>query len=91
MAGFTQDQLLMDISSGLTNIDQRTLQRSDQSIISQSLNQVPGVYMHSGALNTNRIVIRGMGARTPFSTNKIRAYYGEIPLTDGVGETTLED
>ena len=30
-----------------------------------SLNQVPGVLMHTGSFNTNRITIRGIGSRTP--------------------------
>ena len=61
------------------------------AIVSEEMNKIPGVYWHSGALNTNRITIRGIGSRSPFSTNKIRAYYRDIPLTDGGGETTLED
>ena len=55
------------------------------------LNQVPGVFMQSGTLNTNRITIRGIGARSPFSTTGIRAYFGDIPLTDGNGESVIED
>ena len=57
----------------------------------EALNQVPGVLMHHGTLNTNRLTVRGIGSRTPYSTNKIKAYFGEIPLTSGDGETTLED
>ncbi|MEE4287329.1 MAG: TonB-dependent receptor [Mariniphaga sp.] len=57
----------------------------------EALNQVPGVLMHHGTLATNRLTIRGIGSRTPYSTNKIKAYFGEIPLTSGDGETTLED
>ncbi len=57
----------------------------------EALNQVPGVLMHHGTLNTNRLTIRGIGSRTPYSSNKIKAYFGEIPLTSGDGETTLED
>ncbi|MEO0341458.1 MAG: TonB-dependent receptor plug domain-containing protein, partial [Bacteroidota bacterium] len=56
-----------------------------------ALNQIPGVYMQSGALNTNRITIRGIGNRIPFGTAKIRAYLDEIPLTNGAGETSIED
>ncbi|WP_340114025.1 TonB-dependent receptor [Maribellus mangrovi] len=56
-----------------------------------ALNQIPGVLMHHGTLNTNRLTIRGIGSRTPYGTNKIKAYFGEIPLTSGDGETTLED
>ena len=55
------------------------------------LNLTPGVLMHSGALNTNRITIRGIGNRSQFGTSKIRAYLDDIPLTTGVGETTIED
>ncbi len=47
--------------------------------------------MQSGALNTNRITIRGIGNRSPFSTSKIKSYLDDIPLTNGVGETTIED
>ncbi len=57
----------------------------------EMLNQVPGVLMHHGTINTNRLTIRGIGSRTPYATNKIKAYFGEIPLTTGDGETTLED
>ena len=55
-----------------------------------SLNQVSGVYVLSGALNTNRITIRGVGARTPFGTDKIRLYYNEIPVTNGSGFSAIE-
>ena len=55
-----------------------------------ALTLVPGVNVQSGAINTNRISIRGMGARTPYGTNKLRAYYNGIPITNGVSETVLE-
>lgn len=57
----------------------------------EALNQAPGILMQTGTLNTNRLTIRGIGSRTPYGTNKIKAYFGEIPLTSGDGETTLED
>ena len=74
---------------GIINAQQIAL--TNPTIITDELNKISGVYMHSGALNTNRITIRGIGSKTPFATNKIRAYFGNIPLTDGGGETTLED
>jgi iron complex outermembrane receptor protein len=55
------------------------------------MNSLPGLYMHSGAKNTNRITIRGIGSRSQYTTTKIKAYLNGIPLTTGVGETTLED
>ncbi len=80
-----------DYGGMIGTISEKKLSVSDPTIASVEINKVPGVYWHSGALNTNRITIRGIGSRSPFSTNKIRAYYGDIPLTDGGGETTLED
>ncbi len=54
------------------------------------LNQISGVYVLSGALNTNRITIRGVGARTPFGTDKLRLYFNGIPVTNGTGVSTIE-
>ncbi|MCF8334883.1 MAG: TonB-dependent receptor [Bacteroidales bacterium] len=54
-------------------------------------NSLPGLYAHAGAQNTHRITIRGVGARSMYSTTKIKAYLNGIPLTSGMGETTLED
>ncbi|RZN79996.1 MAG: TonB-dependent receptor [Winogradskyella sp.] len=59
--------------------------------IAQVLNRTPGLYMQSGALNTNRLTIRGIGSRNLFGTSKIRAYFKDIPLTNGSGETNIED
>jgi len=55
-----------------------------------AMNQIPGVYIFSGALNTNRITIRGIGARTLFGTDKLRMYYEDIPVTDGSGFSSIE-
>ena len=55
------------------------------------LNKIPGVTMQQGALNTNRITIRGIGARSQYGTNKIKAYFDGIPLSSGEGETTIDE
>lgn len=54
-------------------------------------NSIAGVYVHSGALNTNRMTVRGIGARSPFSTRNIKMYYNDIPITSGDGESLMED
>lgn len=72
-------------------ISTKEIERENSVNIAPTLNRVPGIYMHSGALNTNRITIRGIGSRNLFGTAKIRAYFGDIPLTTGNGETTIED
>ena len=55
-----------------------------------AINETPGVYIQSGAINTNRITIRGVGSRTLYGTNKIRAYFNGIPITNGAGETAID-
>ena len=77
--------------SSITVLTPAELTRFGTADISNAVNSVPGLVMQSGAINTNRISIRGIGARTPFGTNRIRAFYGPIPLTSGDGETTIED
>ncbi len=72
-------------------IQQKEIERAEAVILTPVLNRVPGVLMQQGALNTNRITIRGIGGRSQFSTNRLNAYLGEIPLTDANGETILED
>lgn len=71
-------------------IDAEDFKNFSPELLVPAINQAPGVYIQSGALNTNRITIRGVGARTPYGTNKIRAYFAGIPLTNGGGETTLD-
>lgn len=60
-------------------------------VLNQQLNSLPGVFMQTGTNNTNRLTIRGVGSRTPYSSNRIRAYLGNFPLTDGNGVTVIED
>ncbi|MDQ3017491.1 MAG: TonB-dependent receptor plug domain-containing protein [Bacteroidota bacterium] len=55
------------------------------------LNRLPGIWMQTGALNTNRISIRGVGYREPFATTGIKIYLDDIPLTNGAGESSIED
>ncbi len=82
---------LRQIASSISLLSPIEIQSNDQINIAPVLNMTPGVYMHNGTLTTNRITIRGIGSRNLFGTSKIRAYYQDIPLTNGSGETTIED
>lgn len=66
------------------------IQRFGPVDVASSMNTITGVNFLSGALNTNRIVIRGVGARTPFGTDKLRMYFDGIPITNGTGFSTIE-
>ena len=72
-------------------LDDIEFRKNEGEFLINSLNQINGIYSHSAGYNTNRITIRGMGSRSPYSTNKIKSYLNNIPLSNGVGEITLED
>lgn len=74
--------------SVLTRTDMRF---SDVTNLSGVLLKLPGIYVHNGTYTTNRIVIRGMGSRTPYNTNRIRAYLNDIPLTTSDGLSSPEE
>jgi iron complex outermembrane receptor protein len=71
-------------------ITESVLQNFTPIDLVDAINQTSGVYIQSGAINTNRITIRGVGSRTLFGTNKIRAYFNGIPITSGAGETNID-
>ena len=78
-------------ASSVSVITTADINKSDGIILTPVLNKIPGVTMQQGALNTNRITIRGIGARSQYGTNKIKAYFDGIPLSSGDGETTIDD
>jgi iron complex outermembrane receptor protein len=84
-------QQLKKAVSTIDIISSKDIERGNNYNINTILNKTPSVFMQSGALNTNRITIRGIGSRNAFGTSKIRAYFQDIPLTSGNGETTIED
>lgn len=82
---------LKNIPASLAVHELDILSRKEGTIITSVLNQMPGVYMQQGALNTNRISIRGIGSRSQYSTNRVKAYIDGIPLSTAAGSTVLED
>ena len=82
---------LQKIPSSINIITAADFKRTDATNILESFNFVPGIYVNQGALNTNKINIRGIGARSQYSTNRIQAYYDGIPLSTAEGELTLDD
>ncbi|MGK4569332.1 TonB-dependent receptor [Flavobacterium sp. 3HN19-14] len=91
ISSFHINDSLLNAPASIGIIPEKDLQRNDNADITPAVNRISGVLMQSGSYNTNRISIRGIGARTPYGTNKIRAFYGNIPLTSGDSETTIED
>ncbi|MBF27759.1 MAG: hypothetical protein CMB90_02610 [Flammeovirgaceae bacterium] len=82
---------LQNNNTSTSIIDDLEFRKNEGEFLINSLNQMNGIYSHSAGYNTNRITIRGMGSRSPYSTNKIKAYLNNIPLSNSVGETSIED
>jgi len=82
---------LKTLPTAISVLSSEDIESNNSVNIASVLNMVPGVFMHNGTLTTNRIIIRGIGSRNLFGTAKIRAYYQDIPLTNGSGASTIED
>ncbi|MDD4008216.1 MAG: TonB-dependent receptor [Fermentimonas sp.] len=67
------------------------IQTTDGNNFAHTLHSIPGIFMHSGTYATSRVVIRGVGSRTPYNTNRIKSYLNDIPITSSDGISTPED
>ncbi len=67
------------------------IQTADGNNFAGTLHAIPGIYMHSGTYGTSRIVIRGVGSRTPYNTNRIKSYLNDVPITSSDGISAPED
>ena len=87
------DTILKKQATGIvpsTIIGTKSFQNYSPVDMVSAINQIPGVFVLSGALNTNKITIRGIGARAQFGTDKLQLYYNDIPVTNGTGASTIE-
>jgi iron complex outermembrane receptor protein len=82
---------LSTLPSAVSVLTSENIKNNNLINIAPILNLAPGIFMHNGTLTTNRITIRGIGSRNLYGTSKIRAYYQDIPLTNGSGSSTIED
>ena len=83
--------VLQNAASSVSVISSANINKTDGIILTPVLNKIPGVFMQQGSLNTNRISIRGIGARSQYGTTRVKAYFNSIPLSSGEGETVIED
>ncbi len=79
------------VGGPLSLIGRKSLQSDKNIEFSGFLPQVPGLIIQEGTLTTNRITIRGIGSRTPYSTNRVKMYIDDIPVTNSQGETIISD
>lgn len=89
--GYQLSTRLQTFPGNLSVLDADDLTLSDGTNMATTLNTIPGLGMQSGTYATNRIVIRGMGSRTPYNTNRIRSYLNNIPITASDGISAPEE
>jgi iron complex outermembrane receptor protein len=89
--GYRLSSYLRTFPGNLAVLKGEGLALSDGTNLATTLNTIPGVSMQSGTYATNRIVIRGMGSRTPYNTNRIRSYLNDVPLTSSDGVSAPEE
>ena len=92
VVAFHRSQRLIEVPASLTSIDNVVLEREKPAYnLFPVLEYSPGIFTHWGATNTSRVTIRGIGARVPYATGKIRGYFNNIPLTNTSGVTFIQD
>ncbi|WP_245574938.1 TonB-dependent receptor family protein [Flavobacterium tegetincola] len=84
-------QTIQKAPASINIVNSADFSRTDATNILESFNNAPGIYVNQGALNTNKISIRGIGARSQYSTNRIQSYYDGIPIATAEGDLTLDD
>lgn len=72
-------------------LSEQELQKFQGAGLMEAISSAPGLYVHQGALNTNKISIRGIGSRSMYSTTRLKVFFEGIPLTTAEGITTLDD
>ncbi|MFA5464256.1 MAG: TonB-dependent receptor, partial [Dysgonamonadaceae bacterium] len=79
------------VPGSLSVLTNKSISAWDANSMATTINSLPGVSMQSGTYATSRIVIRGMGSRTPYNTNRIKFYLNDIPITSSDGVSNPED
>lgn len=82
---------LRNVPGSISVVTGKGIVIGDATNLATTINALPGVSMQAGNYATSRIVIRGMGSRTPYNTNRIKSYLNEIPLTGSDGVSTPEE
>ncbi len=85
------DSRLSRVTGSISVLSGEEIRVGDGNNFAHTLHAIPGIYMHSGTYATSRIIIRGVGSRTPYNTNRIKSYLNDIPITSSDGISSPED
>lgn len=91
VSSYRYNSNMRQVAAPVQIIGTKSIENNDIGDVSAMLNTIPGVNMQSGTFQTTKLTIRGIGSRSPYSTNRTRAYLDDIPLTTGDGTTVIDD
>jgi len=86
---FELNRMLREVPAAINYINQRSLNRYNNSNILSALNATPGVRMEERSPGSYRLNIRGSSLRSPFGVRNVKVYFNGIPFTDPGGHTYL--
>lgn len=91
VSAYQSNSKLNRIPGSISVLTDESISVWDANSMATTINSLPGVSMQSGTYATSRIVIRGMGSRTPYNTNRIKFYLNDFPITSSDGVSNPED
>ncbi len=80
---------IIEVPAAIGYLNQNYLQRFNNTSILPAVNTIPGVRMEERSPGSVRFSIRGSLLRSPFGVRNVKAYWNNLPLTDGGGNTYL--
>jgi len=86
---YEHNRKLADVAAPVSYTGQEQLNRFNNISILPALNQSPGVKMEERSPGSYRLNIRGSSLRSPFGVRDVKIYFDEIPLSDPLGNTYL--
>ncbi|QCR23858.1 TonB-dependent receptor [Pontibacter sp. SGAir0037] len=89
VTGYETNRPLLETVGALSVVTSEVIRRFDESSLVRAVNTVPGVRMEERAPASYRISIRGSSLRAPYGIRNVKVYFGDVPLTEASGVTTL--
>ncbi|MEO7313885.1 MAG: TonB-dependent receptor [Ginsengibacter sp.] len=86
---YENNRKLIEVPAAISIVNNRDLNRYDNTTIVEALNTKPGVRMDERSPGSYRLNIRGSSLRSPFGVRNVKIYYNGIPFTDPGGNTYL--
>jgi iron complex outermembrane receptor protein len=86
---YEENTSLSKVPTAVLTLQNRELNRFDNTSLLPALNTLPGVRMEERSPGSFRLSIRGSTLRSPFGVRNVKMYWNDLPLTDAGGNTYL--